>query len=42
MLLIPVEKLKNRRDSFRKARKTHLIHEVKTIDPMGINKRDEL
>ena len=42
MLLIPIVKLKNRRDSFRKARKAHLIHEAKTIEPMDINKRDEL
>ena len=42
MLLIPIEKLKNGRDSFRKARKAHLIHKAKTIEPLGINKRDEL
>ena len=44
MLLIPSEKLKNGRDSFRKAREVHLIHKAKTIEPLGINKRqrDEL
>ena len=42
MLLIPTEKLKNRRDSFRKAREAHVIHKAKTIEPLGINKRDEL
>ena len=42
MLLIPIEKPKNARDSFRKAREAHLIHKPKTIDPLGINKRDEL
>ena len=42
MLLIPIEKLKNGRDSFRKARKAHLIHKAKTIEPLGINKRDEV
>ena len=42
MLLIPFEKLKNRLDSFRKAREAHLIHKPKTIEPPGINKRDEL
>ena len=42
MLLIPIEKLKNGRDSFRKAREAHLIHKAKTIEPRGINKRDEL
>ena len=41
MLLIPIEKLKNWRDSFRKAREAHLIHKAK-IEPLGINKRDEL
>ena len=42
MLLIPIEKLKNGSDSFRKARETHLIPKTKTIEPLGINKRDEL
>ena len=42
MLLVPIEKLKNGHDSFRKAREAHLIHKAKTIEPLGINKRDEL
>ena len=42
MLLILIEKLKNGRDSFRKARETHLIHKAKTTEPLGINKRGEL
>ena len=42
MLLIPIEKLKNGRDSFRKAREAHLIHKAKSVEPLGINKRDEL
>ena len=42
ILLIPIEKLKNGRDSFRKAREAHLIHKARTIEPLGINKRDEL
>ena len=42
MLLLPIEKLKNGRDSFRKAREAHLIQKAKTIEPLGINKRDEL
>ena len=42
MLLIPIEKLKNGSDSFRKAREAHLIPKAKTIEPLGINKRDEL
>ena len=29
MLLIPIEKLKNERDSFRKAREAHIIHKAK-------------
>ena len=35
MLLIPIEKLKNGRDSFRKALEAHLIHKAKTIEPLG-------
>ena len=41
-VIIPIEKLNNWRDSFRKAREAHLIHKAKTIEPLGINKRDEL
>ena len=42
MLLIRIEKLKNERNSFRKAREAHIIHKAKTLEPLGINKRDEL
>ena len=42
MLLIPSERLKNGRDSFRKAREAHIIHKAKTLEPLGIKKRDEL
>ena len=42
MLLIPIEKLKNERDSFRKAREAHIIHKAKTPEPLDINKHDEL
>ena len=42
MLLIPIEKLKNERDSFRKASEAHIIHKAKTLKRLGINKRDEL
>ena len=42
MLLIPIEKLKNGRDSFWKAREAQIIHKAKTTEPLGINKRDEL
>ena len=34
VLLLPFEKLKNGRDSFRKAREAHLIHKAKTIEPL--------
>ena len=37
-----IEKLKNGRHSFRKAREAHLIHKAKTIEPLGINKSDDL
>ena len=42
MLLIPIAKLKNGRDSFRKAREAHLIHKAKAFEPLGTNKRNEL
>ena len=42
MLLIPIEKRKNGPDPFRKAREAHFIHKAKTIEPLGIKKRDEL
>ena len=42
MLLILIEKLKNERDSFRKAREARIIHKAKTLEPLGINKRYEL
>ena len=34
--------IENGRDSFRKTREAHVIHKAKTIEPLGINKRDEL
>ena len=40
MLLIPIEKLINQRDSFGKAWEAHLIEKAKTTEPLGINKRD--
>ena len=42
MLLIPIEKRKNWPDPFRKAREAHFIHKAKTIEPLSIDKRDEL
>ena len=41
MLLIPIEKLINQRDSlFKKAREAHLIEKAQSTEPLGINKRD--
>ena len=42
MSLIPVEKLSNEGDSFRKAQEAQIIHKAKTLEPLGINKRDGL
>ena len=42
MLLIPLEKLHTKRDSIRKARKTFLIHRENTLEPAGLNRRDEM
>ena len=36
MLLIPIEKLSNERDSFRKAREVHIVYKAKTLEPLGI------
>ena len=33
---------KYERDCLRKACEAHLIHKAKTIEPLGMNKRDEL
>jgi len=41
-LLIQIEKLKNERASFRKAREAHVIHKAKTLEPIVMNKRDRL
>ena len=40
-LLISIEKLSNE-DSFRKAREAHIIYKAKTLEPLGINKHDQL
>ena len=42
MLLIPLEKIHSSRDSVRKARKSHLIDKAMTLEPHGLNRRDEL
>ena len=41
MLLIPIEKIFSKRDSIRKAREAFLIQKGKTIDPDGLNIREE-
>ena len=44
MLLIPLplEKLYTNRDSVRKAREAFLIHRGNTLEPAGLNRRDEM
>ena len=41
MLLIPLELIKSNRDSVRKAREAYLIDRGQTIEPLGLNRRDE-
>ena len=41
-LLVPFELIHNNRDSVRKAREAHLIDKAMTLEPRGINRRDEL
>ena len=41
ILLIPLELIHSNRDSVRKARKGHLIFTANTLEPSGINRRDE-
>ena len=42
MLLIPIKTHRYERDCLRKASEAHLIHKAKTIEPLGMNKYDEL
>ena len=39
--LIPIELIRSKRDTVRKAREAHLINKAKTLHPFGINRRDE-
>ena len=39
--LIPIELIRSKRDSVRKAREAHLINKAKTLHPFGINRRYE-
>ena len=41
MLLIPLELLKSKRDSVRKGREAHFIQKAKTVEPLGINRRNK-
>ena len=42
MQLIPLENIHSPRDSVRKARESHLIDKAMTLEPHGLNRRDEL
>ena len=42
MQLIPLEKIYSSRDSVRKARESYLIDKAITLEPHGLNRRDEL
>ena len=41
MHLIPLELIKSNRDSVRKAREAYLIDRGQTLEPLGLNRRDE-
>ena len=41
MQLIPLELMKSNRDSVRKAREAYLIDRGQTLEPLGLNRRDE-
>ena len=41
MQLIPLELVKSNRGSVRKAREAYLIERGQTLDPHGLNKKDE-
>ena len=40
--LIPLELIYSSRDALRKARETYLIERGQTLEPKGINKREEI
>ena len=42
LILIPLEQLHTSLDSIRKAREVFLIHIGKTLEPAGLNRRDEM
>ena len=41
MQLIPLELMKSNRDSVRKAREAYLTDRGQTLQPLGLNRRDE-
>ena len=41
MQLIPLELIKSNRDDVRKAREAHFIDKGQTLEPKGLNRRDE-
>ena len=41
MQLIPLNLIKSNRDEVRKAREAHLIDKGQTLEPKGLNRRDE-
>lgn len=41
LLSTPLELIYNKRDCVRKAREAHLINKAMTLEPLGINRRDE-
>ena len=42
LILIPLEQLHTSRDSIRKAREAFLMHRGNTLEPAGLNRRDEM
>jgi len=42
IILIPLELTKSNRDSVRKAIEAYLIERGKALEPLGINKKDEM
>ena len=41
MQLIPLELVQSNRDNVRKAREAYLIERGQTLEPQGLNKKDE-
>ena len=41
-IIIPLQLIRSNRDSLRKAREGHVIYKTMTLEPRGVNRRDEL